>query len=284
VIPAQFDYAAPTSVDEALALLGEHGDDAKLIAGGQSLLPVLRMRLNAPEMVIDLSRIDALKGISDAGDHLAIGALTRHCDIATDDLVDQHATLLAKAVRQVADNQVRHLGTIGGAVAHADPAGDYGAPLRALGASFVIAGPSGSRTVGADEFFLDLFETAVGEDEILTEIHVPKHTGWGAEYLKFVRVAQQWPIVAVGAMVRCSGNVIDEARVGLTNMGSTPMRARATEAALVGVTATEDGVRAACELAADDTSPPSDLNGDSDYRKHLARVLTRRAVLKAAGA
>lgn len=169
-------------------------------------------------------------------------------------------------------------------MAHADPAGDYGAPLRALGASFVIAGPSGSRTVGADEFFLDLFETAVGEDEILTEIHVPKHTGWGAEYLKFVRVAQQWPIVAVGAMVRCSGNVIDEARVGLTNMGSTPMRARATEAALVGVTATEDGVRAACELAADDTSPPSDLNGDSDYRKHLARVLTRRAVLKAAGA
>ncbi|HNM97860.1 MAG TPA: xanthine dehydrogenase family protein subunit M [Marmoricola sp.] len=284
MIPAQFDYAAPTSVDEALALLGEHGDDAKLIAGGQSLLPVLRMRLNAPEMVIDLSRIDALKGISDAGDHLAIGALTRHCDIATDDLVDQHATLLAKAVRQVADNQVRHLGTIGGAVAHADPAGDYGAPLRALGASFVIAGPSGSRTVGADEFFLDLFETAMGEDEILTEIHVPKHTGWGAEYLKFVRVAQQWPIVAVGAMVRCSGNVIDEARVGLTNMGSTPMRARATEAALVGVTATEDGVRAACELAADDTSPPSDLNGDSDYRKHLARVLTRRAVLKAAGA
>jgi aerobic carbon-monoxide dehydrogenase medium subunit len=284
MIPAKFDYVAPTTVEEALSALSEHGDDAKIMAGGQSLLPVLRMRLNAPEVVIDLGRIDSLRGIRDDGDALVIGALTTHSEIVTDDLVRQHAALLSKAAAEVADNQIRHRGTFGGACAHADPAGDMGSAALALDAEFVIAGPGGSRSVPADEFFVDLFETAIGDDEILTEIRVPKRTGWGAHYEKFVRVAHQWPIVAVAVTVDASGGTISEARVALTNMGSRPLRASATEAALAGAPATEDGVRAAAEQAAEGTSPPSDLNGDSDYRKHLARVLTRRAVLEAAGA
>jgi carbon-monoxide dehydrogenase medium subunit len=275
VIPAKFDYLAPTSVEEALSALAEHGDDAKIMAGGQSLLPVLRMRLNAPEMVIDLGRIDSLRGVSEDGDALVIGALTTHSEMVTNELVREHALLLSKAATEVADNQIRHRGTFGGALAHADPAGDMGAAALALDAEYVIQGSGGSRTVGASDFFVDLFETAIGEDEILTAIRVPKHTGWGAHYEKFVRVAHQWPIVAVAATVKTEGGTISQARIGLTNMGSTALRATATEAALAGVPATEDGVRPAAERAADGTSPPSDLNGDSDYR---------RAVLEAAGA
>ena len=283
MIPAQFDYMAPTSVEDALAALAEHGDDAKIIAGGQSLLPVLRMRLNAPEMIIDLGRIESLRGIRDDGDAIVIGAMTPHAVVGSDPLVAEHATLISKAVEHLADAQIRHRGTFGGALAHADPAGDLGAPALALGAEFVIQGSGGTRTVAADDFFVDLFETAIGDDEILTEVRVPKHTGWGAHYEKFVRVAHQWPIVAVAATVRTDGGTIAEARVGLTNMGSTPLRARATEAALAGQPATEDGVRAAAEQAAEGTNPPSDLNGEADYRRHLARVLTRRAVVAAAG-
>jgi carbon-monoxide dehydrogenase medium subunit len=284
MIPAKFDYVAPTSVEEALSALAAAGDEGKIMAGGQSLLPVLRMRLNAPEMVIDLGRIESLRGVRDDGDAIVIGALTTHSEVATNDLVEQHALLLSKAAAEVADSQIRHRGTFGGALAHADPAGDMGAPVLALGAEFIIAGSGGTRTVAADDFFVDLFETAIGEDEILTEIRVPKHTGWGAHYEKFVRVAHQWPIVAVGATVKAEGGTISEARIGLTNMGSTALRARATESALAGVAATEDGVRAAADQAAEGTHPPSDLNGDADYRKHLATVLTRRAVLRAAGA
>lgn len=282
MIPAQFDYVAPASIEEALSALAQH-EDAKLIAGGQSLLPVLRMRLNAPELVIDLGRIEGLRGIREEGDHLVIGALTTHHEVIADPLVGQHALLLQKAAREVADAQIRHRGTFGGALAHADPAGDLGAPALALGAQFVIAGSGGTRTVDADDFFVGLFETAIGEDEILTEVRVPKHTGWGAHYEKFVRVAHQWPIVAVAATVRGDGGTVAEARVGLTNMGSTPLRARATESALAGVAATAEGVRPATDLAAQGTEPPSDLNGDADYRRHLATVLTRRAVLAAAG-
>ena len=284
MIPVQFDYLAPTSVEEALAALTEHGDDAKIIAGGQSLLPVLRMRLNAPEVVIDLGGIAELRGIREDGDALVIGAMTTHHDVLNDPLVSEHALLLVRAEHQLADAQIRHRGTFGGALAHADPAGDLGAPALALGAEFVIAGPGGSRTVPADEFFVDLFETAIGEDELLTAIRVPKHTGWGAHYEKFVRVAHQWPIVAVAAAVKVDGGTISEARVGLTNMGSTPIRARAVEAALVGLPATEEAVATAAALATEGTNPPSDLNGAADYRSHLATVLTRRAVLAAAGA
>ncbi len=283
MIPAQFDYVAPTTVEDALAALAEHGDDAKIIAGGQSLLPVLRMRLNAPETVIDLGRIDTLRGVRDDGDAIVVGAMTTHHDVLTNDLVKEHAAIVHHAVIELADAQIRHRGTFGGALAHADPAGDMGAPALALGAEFVIAGSEGTRTVPASEFFVDLFETAIGEDEILTEVRIPKHTGWGASYEKFVRIKHQWPIVAVAATVRVEGGAIAEARVGLTNMGNTPLRATAVEEALVGAQATEDGVREAASKAADGTNPPADLNGDSDYRKHLATVLTRRAVLKAAG-
>ena len=284
MIPATFEYVAPATVEEALAALAEHGDDAKIIAGGQSLLPVLRMRLNAPERVIDLGRIDTLRGVSDKGDHLAIGAMTTHHAVGQDPLVHEHALLISKAVTHLADAQVRHRGTFGGALAHADPAGDLGAPALALDATFVIQGSGGTRSVPAADFFVDLFETAISDDEILTEVQVPKYTGWGAAYEKFVRVAHQWPIVAVAASVRMEGDTIAEARIGLTNMGSTPVRAAATEAAVVGCAATEDGVAAAVAQAAEGTNPPTDLNGDADYRRHLATVLTRRAVLAAAGA
>jgi carbon-monoxide dehydrogenase medium subunit len=283
MIPAPFDYLAPTTLDEALSALAEHGDDAKILAGGQSLLPVLRMRLNAPEMVIDLGRIDALRGVREDGNELVIGAMTTHTDVGTDPLVAEHAALLARAIEHLADAQVRHRGTFGGALAHADPAGDLGGPALALGASFVIAGSGGTRTVPAADFFEDVFTTALGDDEILTEVRVPKHTGWGAHYEKFVRVSHQWSIVAVAATLRVDGGAIAEAGIGLTNMGSTPIRATAVEQALIGQPATEDVVRRAAQAAADGTNPPTDLNGDADYRRHLASVLTRRAVLAAVG-
>jgi carbon-monoxide dehydrogenase medium subunit len=283
VIPAQFDYVAPSTVEEALSALAEAGEDAKVIAGGQSLLPVLRMRLNAPSVLVDLGRIDALRGVRDDGDAIAVGAMTTHSDVFHDPLVRENALVVTRAIAQLADPQVRHRGTFGGALAHADPAGDLGAPVLALDAEMVIAGSGGTRTVAAEDFFEDLFTTAVGDGEILTEVRIPKRPGWGAHYEKFVRVAHQWPIVAVAAAVKVEGGTISEARVGLTNMGSTPLRARAVEQALVGKPATDEAVREAAAAAADGTNPPSDLNGDADYRRHLAGVLTRRAVLAAAG-
>jgi carbon-monoxide dehydrogenase medium subunit len=280
VIPAPFDYVAPTTVEEALARLVDAGDDAKVIAGGQSLLPVLRMRLNAPSLVIDLGRIASLRGIRDDGDGLAIGAMTTYQTLLDDPSVHEHLLLLTKATETIADPQIRHRGTIGGALAHADPAGDLGAVALALEATFTIHGTSGTRTVPADQFFRGLFETAVGEDELLTEIRFPKRTGWGAHYEKFVRVSHQWSIVA--ATVLAEGGIIREARVGLTNMADRPLRAGSVEQALVGQPATEDAVRRAAETAAEGTDPPSDLNGDAQYRRSIAPVLTRRAVLAAA--
>ncbi|HEX8970282.1 xanthine dehydrogenase family protein subunit M [Oryzihumus sp.] len=282
MIPARFDYHAPSSVDEALQLL-RGAEDAKVLAGGQSLIPVLRLRLAAPATVIDLGRIDALRGVREDGDAIVIGAMTAHHVVAEHPLVREHARLLALATETVADPQVRHRGTLGGALVHADPAGDLLAPALALGAQLVVQGSGGTRTVAAEDFFQGLFATAVAEDELLTEIRVPKHTGWGAQYQKFTRVAQQWSIVAVAATVRVDGGTIAEARVALTNMGSTPVRATAVERALVGSAPTQEAVRAAAALAAEGTHPPSDTNGDADYRRHLATVLTTRAVLAAAG-
>ena len=284
MIPAQFDYVAPATVEEALSALAEAGDEAKVLAGGQSLLPVLRMRLNAPSMVIDLSKIESLRGVRDEGGDLAIGAMTTYQTLLDDASVREHLLLLTKATETIADPQIRHRGTFGGALAHADPAGDLGAAALALDASFVVTGSSGSRTVPAADFFSGLFETAIGEDELLTEIRFPKHTGWGAHYEKFVRVSHQWSIVAVAATVKADGGTIQEARIGLTNMGDRPLRATGVEQALVGQPATEDAVRAAAETAAEGTNPPSDLNGDADYRRSIVPVLTRRAVLAAAGA
>ena len=281
MIPAQFDYHAPTTVDEALTLLSQAGDDVKVLAGGQSLIPVLRLRMAAPEVLIDLGRVDGLTGIRDDGDAIVIGAMTSHHTVANDPLVAEHARLISDAVRTVADPQVRHRGTFGGALVHADPAGDMPATALALGAEFTISGPGGTRTVSATDFFVDLFTTAVGEDDILTHVRVPKHTGWGAEYQKFTRVSQQWSIVGVAATVRMDGDTIAEARVGLTNMGSIPIRAHTVESAIAG--SSVDAIDSAAAAAADGTNPPSDLNGDAAYRKHLATVLTARALRAAAG-
>ena len=284
MISTAFDYHAPTSVSEALRLLADAGDEAKLLAGGQSLLPVMRLRMAAPEVVIDLGRIEQLRGVRDDGESIVIGAMTPHFEVVESALVHEHALVLSEAAATVADPQVRHRGTFGGALAHADPAGDLPAPVLALGGELVIQGAAGQRTVAAADFFEDYFTTALGDDEILTEIRIPKHTGWGGHYEKFTRVAQQWSIVAVAAAVRAEGGSITEARVVLTNMGSVPIRATAVEQALAGTPADADSVRAAVAAVAEGTSPPSDINGDADYRRHLAAVLTRRAVLAAAGA
>ena len=283
MIPAKFDYVKPSSVEEAVTALAEGGEDAKIIAGGQSLLPVLRLRLAAPSLLIDLGGIAELKGIRDDGDGIVIGAMTPYFEVIADNLLQEHVALLVQATQTVADNQVRHRGTLGGALAHADPAGDLGAPALALDAQMTIAGASGRRTVTAADFFVDYFTTAIGEAEILTEIRFPKYTGWGSHYEKFNRTAQAWSMCAVAAAVRVDGGTIAEARVGLTNMGTTPIRATAVEQALVGQPATADAVRAAAEHATEGTAAPSDADAASDYREHLAKVLTGRAVLAAAG-
>lgn len=283
MIPSSFDYVAPTSVDEAVSALAAAGEDAKIIAGGQSLMPVLRLRLAAPSTLVDLGRIEQLRGVREDGDALVIGAMTTHHDVATDRLVGDHAALLAETALTVADPQIRHRGTLGGALAHADPAGDLGAAVVALGATLTVIGTGGKRTIAADEFFTDFFTTALTPDEIVVEIRVPKHTGWAAHYEKFHRVSQSWSMVAVAATVQVEGGVIRQAGVALTNMATVPLRARAVEEALIGQSADADVVRAAAEHAAEGTSPMSDQNADAEYRSHLAKVLTRRAVLTAAG-
>lgn len=287
MIPAQFDYHAPTTVDEALRLLAEveaSGRDVKVLGGGQSLLPVLRLRMAAPEVVVDLNKIPDLRGVREEGDAVVIGAMTTHDNMTREPLVRQHALLLSVASATVADPQVRHRGTFGGAIVHADPAGDIAAPVLALDCELVIQGPGGRRTVAAADFFEDLFTTAVGEGELLVEIRVPKYTGWGARYEKFTRVAQAWSVVAVAAAVKVEGGSIAQARVGLTNMGSVPIRAHAVEAALIGQPATADAIKEATRRAGEGTTPPTDANADADFRRHLAGVLTGRAVLAAAGA
>lgn len=284
MIPAQFDYVRPTSVDEVVRALADavaQDREVKVLAGGQSLMPVLRLRLAAPELIVDIGGIPAIRGIRQDGDEIVIGAMTTHHDVVRDELVNEHVGLLACAAATVADPQVRHRGTLGGALSHADPAGDLGAVALALGASFVIAGPSGTRTVPAEEFFVDLFTTALGEDEVLVEVRFPRYTGWRHHYEKFNRTAQAWSMVAVAAAVKLNGDTIEDARIGLTNMGSTPIRAGAVEAALVGQPATEETARAAAEHACEGTSAPSDADAAADYREHLARVLTARAVLVA---
>jgi carbon-monoxide dehydrogenase medium subunit len=283
MIPAAFDYKAPTSLDDALQLLAEGSDDTKIIAGGQSLLAVMKLRLAAPELLVDLAKIDSLKGVRDDGDAIVIGAMTPHFEVVQDPLVAEHASLIARCVETVADPQVRHRGTIGGACAHADPASDIPAPMVALDAEFVIAGPGGQqRRVAATDFFQDFFTTALGDDEILVEVRLPKYTGWGSAYEKFVRVKQQWAIAGVAATVRTEGGTIAEARLALTNMGPTPVRARAAEEALAGVAVEPDAVAGALSSIADGTAPPTDINGDPEYRTHLVSILGRRAVLAAA--
>jgi aerobic carbon-monoxide dehydrogenase medium subunit len=283
MIPAPFAYARPTSIDEALQAVASGGEDVKILAGGQSLIPVMRLRLAAPETVVDLTRVAELRGVREEDDAIVIGAMTTHSDVLSDPLIKQFAPLIAEATETVADRQVRHRGTFGGALAHADPAGDLLAPALALDAEFVVSGMDGRRTIPAAEFFVDYFTTAMRQGEILVEVRVPKYTGWSAHYEKFQRVAQAWSMVGVAAAIRVDGGTIAEARVGLTNMGSTPLRARGVEEALVGQPATAEAINAAAAHAADGTNPPSDANADADFRQHLARVLTGRAVAAAVG-
>jgi carbon-monoxide dehydrogenase medium subunit len=284
MIPAPFDYVAPTTVDDAVRALASAGDDAKVLGGGQSLLPVLRMRLAAPSIVVDLGKIPELRGVRDDGDALVIGAMTTHYDVQRDPLVRTHTELLALATDTVADPQVRHRGTFGGSIVHADPAGDLLAPALALDADMVIAGIDGRRTVPASEFFVDYFTTVMSETDVLVEVRVPKYTGWRAHYEKFNRVAQAWSIVGVAAALRTEDGTIAEARVGLTNMAATPIRAHAVEQALVGAPATREAITSAARHATEGASPASDGNANREYRLHLAQVLTGRAVAAAAGA
>ncbi|MCT9078005.1 FAD binding domain-containing protein [Streptomyces fulvoviolaceus] len=282
MIPPAFEYARPTSVEEAVRALAEVGEDAKVLAGGQSLLPLLRLRLAFPELVVDVGRVPGLRGVREEGDTLVVGAMTTHHEVIRDPLVRRHAGLLAAATETVADPAVRHRGTLGGSLAHADPAGDLPAVVLALDAELIAVGPRGRRAIPAREFFVDYLQSALGPDELLVEVRVPKTDGWGFHYEKFHRVAQAWAIVGVAALVRRDDGHIAEARVGLTNMGATPLRAAATEEALTGSGDGQDVARAA-ESAAVGTQPSQDLSGSPEYRAHLARVLTRRAVLAAAG-
>jgi len=273
MIPAPFDYVRAGSADEAIAALAEHGDDAKLLAGGMSLLPLMKLRLATPAVLVDVGRVRELSYVRDAGDHLAVGALTRHRDLETSDVLTTHCAPLRTVASEVGDNQVRHRGTIGGSVSHGDPASDLPALLLALDATFVVQGPGGERTVAAAEFFRGFLETALEPDELLTEIQVPKSSGAGFSYQKFQRRAQDWAIV--GAMAVRNGDT----RVALVNMGTTPIRAVAVEEELAGGASMAD----AAERAAEGTEPSGDINATPEYREHLARVLVRRA-LEAASA
>ena len=284
MIPAKFDYVRPSSVDEAVRALASGGDDAKAIAGGQSLMPLLRLRLAYPERLVDLGGLDSLRGVRDLGDALEIGALTTHYEVVRDPLIRAHCGLLAQAAATIADPAVRHRGTIGGGLAHADPAGDLPAVVTALDATLVAAGPSGSREIRPADFFVDYLTSSLAPGEILTSIRVPKLDGWGYRYEKFNVTAQAWATVGVAAVARRSNGHVAEARVGLTNMGSVPIRAQAAEAAAAGAEASAAGLAAAAARADEGTNPPSDLRAAADYRRHLARVLTGRALAAAAGA
>ncbi len=285
MIPAKFDYVKPSSVDEAVRALAEGGEDAKVIAGGQSLLPLLRLRLSYPDLLVDVGALDELRGVADHGDTLLIGARTTHYQVVHDPLIAEHCGLLAEAAQTVADPAVRHRGTLGGSLAHGDPAGDLPAVVLALDATMVARGPGGERQIPASEFFVDYLTTALEPGEVLTGVRVPKLGGdWGYRYEKFHRTAQAWAIVGVAALARRSNGHVAEARIGLTNMGSVPVRASAAEAAAAGAEATRGALTAAAASAADGTEPPADLHGAPDYRRHLARVLTGRALAAAAGA
>jgi aerobic carbon-monoxide dehydrogenase medium subunit len=283
VIPSKFDYAKASGVDEAVRLLAEGGEDAKVLAGGQSLIPLLRLRLAAPTLVVDVGGVDEMRGVRDDGDAIVIGAATTHAEVLADPLVNEFATLVAKATGTVADRQVRHRGTFGGGLAHADPAGDLPAVAIASDAVFEIAGSAGRRQVAAADFFLDYLTTALGPDDVLVSVRLPKRPGWGTHYEKFNRMAQTWAMVGVAVAVRRENGSIAAAGIGLTNMASVPVRAVGVEAALVGTSATESAIAAAAAHAAEGTSPTTDVSASADYRTHMASVLTRRAVVAAAG-
>jgi carbon-monoxide dehydrogenase medium subunit len=277
VIPPEFDYVAPETLADALSALTEGGEDAKVLAGGHSLLPLMKLRLAAPTLLVDLRKVPGLRGVQRENGQWRIGAMTRHVDL------QGNADLgpVGQATALIADQQVRNRGTIGGALTHGDPASDLPTVFLACEGSLTVVGAAGTREVAAADMFEDYLTTAVGEDEIVTEIRVPNLDGWGSSYLKFTRRAEDWAIVAVCAMVKKAGDgSVEDVRIALTNMGSTPLRAGAAEDALRGKGL--DAIPAAAEQAAEGTDPPGDLNATPDYKRHLARVLTRRALEEAA--
>jgi aerobic carbon-monoxide dehydrogenase medium subunit len=282
MIPAAFEYEVAESVEHAAKLLEQHGEDAKLLAGGHSLLPLMRLRLARPSVLIDIDRLSDLAYIRDGGDNIEIGATTRIHDLARDGLLREHNPLVAYAAGLVGDPQVRHRATFGGSIAHGDPASDPPTVLLALDAEIVVQGPSGVRTLPASGFFKSVFETELGPQEVLTAVRVPKlaaGTGWS--YQKFHRRALDWAIVGVAAVVDRTDGSIDKARIGLTNMGMTPLRATAVEEALAGGGTDREALAAAAENAPEGTSPPSDTNASAEYRRELSKVLVRRALEEA---
>jgi carbon-monoxide dehydrogenase medium subunit len=274
MIPAQFDYERADSVDAAVSLLQAHGEDAKLLAGGHSLLPLMKLRLAAPSVLVDIGRIGELSYVREDGDRIAIGALTRHHDVANDALLAEHCPIVSHTAGLIGDPQVRHMGTIGGSVAHGDPASDMPTVLLALDAEFTARGPGGERTIAAGEFFSGLFETALNPDEVLTEIRVPKTGGRGWSYQKFHRRSQDWAIVGVAAVMSGSNG---GAAIAYTNMAESPIRASAVEQALTG----SGDAASAASHAAEGTNPPSDTFASAEYRRALAEVLVRRAIEEA---
>ena len=278
MIPAPFDYEVAESAEHAVELLGSR-EDAKLLAGGHSLLPLLRLRFTRPALLVDIGRIDELRYVRDAGDKLAIGGMTRHHNVQHDPLLQEHCPVLSYAAGLIGDPQVRHRGTIGGSLAHADPAGDVPAVLTALDAEVVIRGPEGERTVPVGEFVTGVFDTVLGPQDVLTEIRVPKLGPAGWSYVKFTRRAQDWATVGVAALLRRSNGAVEDAAIALTNMGPTPVRARTAESTLRSVA----DVAAAADSVAAESDPPSDTAGSAEYRRHLATVLARRALAEAIG-
>jgi len=272
MIPAPFDYLRADTADAAVVALSEHGDEAKLLAGGHSLVPLMKLRLAAPAVVVDIGRLSELSYVRDAGDHVAIGALTSHRDLEHSALLADQQPLIAHAASHVGDPQVRNRGTIGGSLAHGDGASDLPAVVLALGGTLVARGPEGERTIPATEFFRGFLETALRPDELLTEIRVPKTPGAGWSFQKFNRRAMDWAIVGC-AVVRHEGVT----GIGLVNMATTPLRALASEAALRSGASIDD----AAQVADEGTEPASDLHGSEEYRRHLARVLVRRALVEA---
>ncbi len=279
MIPVEFDYTAPESLEEALEALRAGGEDAKLLAGGHSLLPLMKLRLAAPTLLVDLRRVPGLTGVQRENGTLRIGAMTHHATLED----DPGLGIVSHTASQIADRQVRHRGTIGGSLAHGDPASDLLAVVLACEGSVGVRGPDGMREIRADELFQDYLTTAVGDGEIVTEVRLPALEGYGFAYEKFMRRAEDWAMVGVCALVRASGGVCEDVRVAFTHMGSVPIRATAVEEALRGQSLDRDGIARAAEGAAEGTKPPGDLNATPDYKRHLARVLTKRALEKAAG-
>jgi len=281
VIPPEFDYTAPDSLDGAMRALAEGGEDAKVLAGGHSLLPLMKLRLAAPTLLVDLRRIPGLRGVQREDGSFRIGAMTRHADLQ----VNGELGVVADAASLIADQQVRNRGTIGGSLAHGDPASDLPTVLLALDGTVTVAGPGGTREVAASELFIDYLTTAVGQGEILTEVRLPAMDGWGHGYEKFNRRSEDWAMVGIVALVKkAADGSCEDVRIGLTHMGSTPLRATAAEQALRGQGLDAQGIARAAEQAAEGTDPPEDLNASADYKRHLARVLTRRALEEAVAA